>query len=197
MFRGMVTPKSARENQIASDLIHDEIFLIEREIKNRSSNNFRSATIDFTVITNQTIPTPKLVTEFDVTEQTLTVISHGLGDEDYVEFFTTGEYPQSLVEGTEYQVLVISDDLIQIYNKRDPNQTPILITDLGNGALTIKRVTTAEQFFKAWDEFYSYEDSLSYIFILENIERHFRNMGFNITRALSPNNKTLWWKIDW
>lgn len=56
MFRGMVSPSSARQNAISSRLIHDEIFLIEREVNERAENNFRSAIIDNTIVTDSVIP---------------------------------------------------------------------------------------------------------------------------------------------
>ena len=153
--------------------------------------------IDNTVITDASIPTQKIINGFDFSQRTLEVLAHGLSDGDYVEFFTNGVLPSYLQLDTEYQVVVVDDDNIKIYQKRDPEMTPILITDIGTGILYIKKVSTAEQFLKAWDEFYVYDDAPTYIFILETIEKHFRNLGFAITRMVAPSNKTLRWKIEW
>lgn len=197
MFRGMVTPSSARENQIASRLIHDEIFLIEREVRDRAENNFRVAIIQDTIVTDSVIPTPKVVSSIDIVTNDLGITNHGLLDGDYVEFFTTGTFPTNIEEDTEYQVVVVDENTIKLYNKRDLNMTIIPLVDMGTGIITIKKVSTAEQFLKAWDEFYVYEDAPSYIFVLETVEKHFRQLGFSVTRMLHPNNKTIRWKIEW
>lgn len=137
------------------------------------------------------------VTNFNAITNTITVASHGLFDGDYVEFFSTDTLPTNINVDTEYQVIVVDVDNIQIFNKRDPSMTVIDIVDSGVGLVTIKKVSTSEQFLKAWDEFYSYQDAPSYIFVLETVENHFRKLGFNITRLLAPSNKTIRWKIEW
>jgi hypothetical protein len=197
MMRGVVNAKDARENTITKQNIHDEIYNIERQIRNFSSSNYRELRVDFTKATNKNVLQFTNIDSFDLDNDTINIDNHDFNTNDIVQFSSTGDFPEPLLENKFYGVIVVDENNIQLYEYDDIFQTPIVLDTQGSGIVKIRKLIASELYYRSWKEFYTFPFAESYINILEFVEEHFRKQGFTISRLENPETKTIFWKIRW
>lgn len=197
-MRGSVNSKEALNNNVARENIHNEIFFIEKAIRDMSANNYRELTVNFTFVTNNTLPSFIPIDSVDVSVNTLVINSHSFVDDDIIVVRNnSGLLPSPLLETNFYGVKVIDTNSITLYNIEDINETIIEIVDAGDIGTSIRKVNASELFLKAWEDFYIFNFAESYIYIMEKVEEHFRSQGFYIVRLKDDVTKTVKWKIRW
>ena len=197
MMRGVVNSKDARENTITKQNVHDEIYNIERQIRNFSSSNYRELRVDFTKATNKNVLQFTDIDSFDLDNDIINIDDHDFNTNDIVQFSSTGDFPEPLLENKFYGVIVVDDNNIQLYEYDDIFQTPIVLDTNGSGIVKIRKLIASELYYRSWKEFYTFPFAESYINILEFVEEHFRKHGFTINRLENLETKTIFWMIRW
>jgi len=146
-MRGIVNANDARNNNITKQNIHDEIYNIERQIRNFSSSNYRELKVNFTKVTNDSIKAFENIISVDDVNDIIIMTGHELISNDIIEIKSTDTLPDPLIEGKYYGVIVVDDDTIQLYEYSDIFQTPIVLNTQGSGIISIKKVTSSELFY--------------------------------------------------
>lgn len=197
MNRGQVTAKQALKNPTQDAIIHDEIYSIEKSIREAATLGFRSVIIDNTLITSNLLNSEVQIQNIDLTTNVFTIGSHGFQSGDYVVVRQNDTLPVPLITDTEYVVDVIDTNTFRLKTSSRYNQTIIDITDIGVGLHYIRKLIPAEQFFKAWDKFYIYEDAEQKLYIINTIETHVKSMGYDIKKFKDNSTNTFYWQIIW
>lgn len=197
-MRGSVNSKEALNNNVARENIHNEIFFIEKAIRDMSSNNYRELTVNFTFVTNNSLSSFNPIDSVDVSSNTLVINSHDFVDDDIIVLKNdSGTLPSPLIGTKFYGIKVVDANSIELYDIEDINETIIEISDSGDTGTSTRKANASELFLKAWEDFYIFNFSESYIYIMEKVEEHFRSQGFYIVRLKDDVTKTVKWKIRW
>lgn len=197
MNRGSLTANQALKNTTQDKFIHDEIYLIEKNIREVSQSGFRSTIIDFTTITNNIINSEQQITQIDISSNIFTLSSHSFVTDDIVVLRSSDTLPVPLVADKEYKVEVIDTDTFRLLESSRFDNSVIDLTNIGVGNTFIRKIIPSEQFYKSWAFFYTYEDSESKLYIITAIETHFKSMGYEIKKFENPITKTFYWKLEW
>lgn len=197
MNRGQVTANQALKNPVQDKVIHDEIYLIEKNIREVQSSGFRSTIIDFTTITNKNINTEQQITTIDITTNIFTLTAHSFVSGDIVVLRSSDTLPTPLVTDVEYLVDVVDVNSFRLTNQSRYDDSIIDVSNVGTGNIFIRKVIPSEQYYKSWAFFYTYEDAESKLYIISAIETHFRSMGYEIKKFENSITKTFYWKLEW
>lgn len=197
MNRGQLTANQALKNPVQDKVIHDEIYLIEKNIRDVSSAGFRSTIIDFTTITNKNINTEQQIQSVDISTNVFTLTAHSFDSGDFVVVRSTDTLPTPLVSDIEYVVDVIDANSFRLTDSSRYDNSVVDVTNVGTGNIFIRKIIPSEQYYKSWAFFYTYEDSESKLYIISAIETHFRSMGYDIKKFENQVTKTFYWKLEW
>lgn len=197
MNRGQLTANQALKNPVQDKVIHDEIYLIEKNIRDVSSAGFRSTIIDFTTITNKNINTDQQIQSVDISTNVFTLTAHSFDSGDIVVVRSTDTLPTPLASDIEYVVDVIDANSFRLNESSRYDNSVVDITNVGAGNIFIRKIIPSEQYYKSWAFFYTYEDSESKLYIISAIETHFRSMGYDIKKFENQVTKTFYWKLEW
>jgi hypothetical protein len=166
----MITAKEARNNYSLNSKVLKEVHLIEEQILIKSNSGVNQLLVNFTPVTDNNIPEFKTIE--NITDNILTVTDHGYETGDTVE-----------IDLVEYMVTYLTDDTFSIDG---------IVT-----GIQVKKVIDSEKYYKAWTTYYVYPNAISYLNVLSDVEKHFRNGGFSITRKANLSTKTIEWSIAW
>lgn len=166
----MITAKEARNNYALNLKVLKEIHPIEEAILLQSNSGKNNLLVNFTPATDNNVPEFKTIETID--ENILTVTNHGYQSGDTVE-----------ISGVEFEATYISDDVFSINGTTE--------------GLLVKKVIESEKYYKAWTTYFQYPDAISYLNVLSDVEKHFRQTGFNIVRKGNTVTKTIEWSISW
>lgn len=166
------------------DMIDAEIYEINRLVREKQEAG------EFMVMVDSTPATTPYTENWDsptISGDIVTIPGYSNGDS--VRFQCSGTYPANIFPEREYTLQLISGDDYNLYYEDD-------LVSIGIGdPVEIRLVQSSEKFYRSWMEYYTYPDSDTYMFVVKEVIKYFRNHQFDIRQY--DENGTFSWKVKW